>query len=440
MKSQCSQEGVLANYLMCGTEHLLIIAVNEWTSRASLQGHEPYMAAVRHGVEVQFTPGIDWSLESAIDPLTEQPIGFSCKSDGTTVIRLPQFDTMQIVLLKRSEKPNGGLPVSRPKLKEEPPPSIVCCQSPIVSLGVVRPESVHQVAVPIKSNSKKLLVLAATGVSDKESWPGTFSAPEVTISPNEEAVLSIKYIAPKADGESVTNIQFTSTELPDAVVPVYICAEIQNPATLSPTLVDFGMLTIGSMTDARRVKIGSSDPTARIGNITPGNVIIHNIQTAEDGKSFSFSLQPEETGRITSAINVEVLLDHGKETLHRSVQFTAESKQAVFTTPSRIATVISGKPKKYTLLVQHVDSQPIQITSLSHGDAIQSHFERKTYRATHKVELTLLPEIGNEKESRVSILGKTKAGDAFTLTVPVSAVSMSRDRKHETATATGAAQ
>ncbi|NQT17783.1 MAG: hypothetical protein HQ582_33820 [Planctomycetes bacterium] len=174
MKAECNQEGVRINSLLCGTDRLLLIAVNEWTSRASFQAHEPYMAAVRHGVEVQLAPGIDWAPESVIDPLTEQRIAFTNDSDNTTTIRFPQFDTTQLVLLKRSNKAIDGFSGPIAGTDRELPPPLAFRGSPVVSLGVVRPESVHRVEVPIKSHLKEPLSLAATGVSDVNSRPGAF--------------------------------------------------------------------------------------------------------------------------------------------------------------------------------------------------------------------------------------------------------------------------
>jgi hypothetical protein len=440
IQARCSQEGVRINCLMCGTEHLLVIAVNEWTSRASFQAHEPYMAAVRHGVEVRLAPEPDWVPESAIDPLTEQRIDFTNNSDNTTTIRFPQFDSTQLVLLKRSSKPSDGLSEPAPGRDEELPPLVALHRSPVVVLGEVRPESVHRIEFPIKSHSKEPLSLTATAASDVRSRPGAFVAPEVTVLAGEEATLSIEFTAPASEGESVTNIRFASPRLPDLILPIYVCAEVEDPATLFRRLVDFGMSAMGSKTGGRRVAIHSSDPTARIGRVVPGNRVVRDIQIAEDGNSFSFSLQPDEIGRIASAMDVEVLLGDGKETVRRSLQFTVQSQQAVFATPSRIATVISSKPQKYTLIARHVGGQPIAIVSLSHGDAIQSHFERETYRATQQVELTLLPESGSEGEGSVAIHGKTKAGDTFALTVPVSVISLANDRKNRTAVATGGTQ
>jgi len=195
-----------------------------------------------------------------------------------------------------------------------------------------------------------------------------------------------------------------------------------------PKLIDFGTSALGSKTDAREVTLHSPDPTARLGRIVSENTKSHDVQTAEDGKSFRFCLQPDETGRISSVVNVEVLLGNGEETVHRSVSLTVQSEQAVFATPSQVSMVMSGKAQEYTILVEHVGNEPLQIVSLSHDDAIQSHFERETYQVTQEVGLTLLSEIGRKQNSSVAIHGRTQRGDAFALTVPVSVISLAKTR------------
>jgi hypothetical protein len=425
LNSECNQEGVRINFLLCGPEQLLIIAVNDWISRASFQCDEPYMVAVRHGVELQFSAGSDWVPESAIDPLAQKPLPFRCGSDGTTTIHLPQFDTVQLIVLKRGDESAGGLSEPLVDASEELPP-LVFCGSPVVSLGTVRPESAHHLEIPIRSFSNEPLALVGTGVSERTSRPGTFSAGGVTVSPGKEAVLAIDYTAPANDGRSVTNIQFTSKQHPNVTMPVYICAEIEDPVTLSPTLVDFGPSANGSATDAREVTIRSSDPSARIARITAESTAVHNIQIADDGRSFSFSLWPMETGHVSSTLTVEVLLDHGRETVRRSAAFAGKSEEAVFVTPPRIAVVESSRAKNYTLLVEHVSDQAIEITDVSHGDAIRSHFESETCQTTQEVELTLLPTIRDEEEWTVTIRGKTNTEGAFTIVLPVSVISLAK--------------
>ncbi len=265
----CNQQGIRASCLLCGTDQLIVIATNEWNSRATFQCEQPCLAAIRHGVEIRVPSGDDWIVGSATHLCTQESVRITREDDGSASLHLPQFDTVAMVLISRRKKPVGARSGHRVFPTRQLPPNVLFCSSPIVSLGTVRPESTHPVKVRVRCLSNEPQSIMS--VEERSSTPlrGSFFVPEVSLSPGEESTVLISYTAPKVDGESVTSIHLDSSSMTqDEPLKVYVCAAVRDPAKLSPPLVDFGRVAIDKKSSTRKVKVRSHVEDFRIGQIT----------------------------------------------------------------------------------------------------------------------------------------------------------------------------
>ncbi|MDR1383153.1 MAG: hypothetical protein LBJ67_04795 [Planctomycetaceae bacterium] len=414
LHSVCNQSGIHFDFLSCGTDHIFIVALNEWGTRSVFQEAEPFMAAPRIGVELAVTTGENWKAISAVDPITNESIEIAHEKE--TVLKLPTFNNVQIILLGR-EKFNG----TNEKVHEIPP--IVFEDSPIVSLGKIRPETIHKICVPIKSNWNTQTVLSGKEISQRNSKPGRVILQDIPITAREKGALSFEYTSPQATGNSVTHIRFESPDIPDFSMPIYVCADVQEPVELSHTMLDFGCIPIGTRSDMREVKVKSKYGTCKIESITADNEQVVHIQKNEDEQSFNIFIQSNNVGTISSSLDVALLLDDTNEVIHKTVRCLGQIQKTVFASPSIVSVVIADQPKRYTIEIQHVSDKPIKIVSVTCSSFLDWKIEKEKYARHHQLEITVFPKILETEKAELMIKGNTEDGENFTITIPVTAFS-----------------
>ena len=418
----CNQEGVHADFLACGTDHLLVVVLNEWSTRSAFQESEPFMAAVRKNIELKITTGTDWKPVVAADPIHRQRISFSDNSDEIS-LTLPSFDNVQVILLGRKpiEDMLQGFKIENTSPPVEPP--IVFLDNPVVALGTIRPGSTHMMEIPIQSCTDNPITLMGAEVRNASSKLGEVQVSDTTLTPGAKENLSICYAATSSRGKSVTYIRYASPELPGFELPVYLCAEVEQPAELSPLTIDFGYLPIGTISDPKVVKLKSPDELATISKIIAENDIIQNIEIAEDKKSFRFAAFSDSVGKFSTQLTVEILVDGGTDTFTQTVRCTSLFQAVVFASPPQVSVVMADQPKKYTVSIQHISNKPLKIISLSGGEAVQCRALSDKFGSEQTVELTIMPTILETDEAEVSVMGTVEGGESFSLTIPVSAFS-----------------
>ncbi|MDR1964228.1 MAG: hypothetical protein LBQ50_10650, partial [Planctomycetaceae bacterium] len=394
----CNLPGVHVDFLACGTDHILIIALNEWSTRSSFQESEPFMAAVRKNVEVEILLNDNDEPYFASDPINGSAIPVDRKIQGKLKLKLPCFDNVQIVLLNRNN-------IEKQTETNRPEPSVVFLQNPVVSLGTVRPGSEHLIEIPIQSCTNKTVTLTGTTVSNPNSKPGEVVLSESVLETDAMGKITMKYKASVQNGKSVTNIRYTSPDLPEQEFSVYICAEIENPAELSQTMFDFGFLVVGTKSPVKEVKMKSSDKSACISKVTADNDIITDIVIAEDKKSFRFSAFSEQIKNFSSQLTVE-MTNQKNENSTQLLRCTGQFQNVVFAMPPNVSVIMGDQPKKYTIGIRHISNKPIKITTISSGKSVQCRKISETFSREQSIELTILPEILETGKENVKIEGE----------------------------------
>ena len=420
----CNQEGIHIDFLACGTDHLLVVVLNEWSTRSAFQESEPFMAAVRNGVELKIATGTDWKPCAAIDPLHGQPIPFSDSADEIS-LNLPCFDNVQVVLLCRKQVEDK---FKNEKMNPQTEPPVVFLSNPVVAMGTIRPGSTHTLEIPAHSHADSPITLSGTGVSNPNSKPGEAQVSDIALAPRASGTLPIQYTAPGNRGKSVTHVRYTSPECPDLKLSVYLCAEVEQPVELSPLMIDFGYIPVGTTNASREIKLKSSDATATISKITPDNEAIRDIAIADDKQSFRFAAFSSEVGALSAHLTVEMLIDGGTETFVQTVRCTGQFQAIVFASPPQVSVVMADQPRKYTVGIRHISGKPLKITSLSGGETVQCRALPDQPNREQSVELTILPAILETGVAEVKVTGNVAGGEPFSLTVPVSAFSTLQNR------------
>jgi hypothetical protein len=427
----CNQEGIHTDLLACGTDHLLVIILNEWSTRSAFQESEPFMAAVRKDVELKITVGADWKPMIAVDPILRRPIPFTARSNEIS-LSLPLFDNVQVVLLSRKgiEDMLPGFQIENAIAHTEPP--VIFLDNPVIPLGTLRPGSTHTVEVSIQSCTDVPIFLSGTDISNAASKSGEVQISDVTLAPRAKVTLPIHYTAAITSGKSVTHVCYTSPDHPGLELPVYICAEVKQPAELSPVMIDFGYLPVGNTSNSREVKMKSVDAKTVIANVVADNDIIKGIMIAEDKKSFRFAAFSDKVGTFSAQLTVEIRVDGGDETLTQTVRCTGQFQPIVFASPPQVSIVMADQPRQYTVGIRHIANKPIMITSLSGGKSVQCRVLSEKSDREQSIELTILPTILETGEAEVKVTGTVEGGEAFSLAIPVSAFSTLQNKTETT--------
>jgi hypothetical protein len=415
MTYSCNQEGIHVDCLACDTDHLLVIVLNEWGTRSAFQESEPFMAAIRKDVALKIATGSDWKPVIAVDPILCQPISFTENPDVIS-LHLPCFDNVQVILLSRKQ-----IEYTTDKTNSQTEPPILFLDNPIVSVGTIRPDSTHTLEIPVQSCSDKPITLSGAGVSNPNSKPGKVQVSDVILAPGEKGNLSIHYSAGGNRGKSVTHVRYTSPELTGFELPVYFCAEVEQPVELSPVMIDFGYIPVGAASNSKEVKLKSPDATAVIAKVTADNETIRNIVIAEYKKSFRFAAFSDKMETFSTQLTVEILINGGDETFVQTVRCTGQFQPVIIATPPQVSVVMTDQPKKYTIGIRHISGKPIKITSLSGGEAVQCCALSEKYSREQSIELTILPVILKTSETEVRITGMVEGGESFPLIIPISA-------------------
>ncbi|MCL2709276.1 MAG: hypothetical protein FWE95_00210 [Planctomycetaceae bacterium] len=417
-----NQEGVYVNFLASGTDHLLVIILNEWSTRSAFQESEPFMAAVRKDVELGITIGADWTPTVAVDPIHRRTIPFT-ESHDEIALQLPQFDNVQVVLLSRKkiEETLPGFQIDDTGTQTEP--LFVFLDNPVIPLGTIRPGSTHTVEVPIQSRADVSLLLSGADASNAGSKPGEVQISDVTLAPRAKGSLPIHFTATGSSGKSVTHIRYTSPDHPDIEFSVYICAEVRQPAELSPVMIDFGFLPVGSISNPREVRMRSADAGTVISSVIADNDVIKNIVIAADKQSFQFAVFSDEVGAFAAQLTVDMLVDGGEEVFTQTVRSTGQFRPTIFALPPQVSVVMADQTRTFTVAIRHVANTPIRITSFSGSEAVQCRALSDNFNREQSVELTILPSILETGGAEVEVTGVVEGGKTFSLTIPVSAFS-----------------
>ncbi|MCL2120128.1 MAG: hypothetical protein FWH27_17055, partial [Planctomycetaceae bacterium] len=239
----CDQDGIHVDFLACGPDHLLLVALNEWSTRSVFQESEPFMAAIRKDAELKITTGTDWKPAVAVDPIHGQPISFT-ESPNEISLNLPCFDNVQVVLLSRKPIENTIPGFKTEQRNHQVEPLVLFLDNPVIALGTIHPGTTHKLEIPVKSCLDHPITLSGTEVSDTSSKPGEVQTSDIILEPGATGNLSIYYTAGASVGKSVTYIRYVSAKHPDFELLVYLCAEVEKPVELSPGMGDFGSLPI----------------------------------------------------------------------------------------------------------------------------------------------------------------------------------------------------
>lgn len=418
---QCNQQGVRIEGGVCGPDNLLLCAFNEWSSRTGFQGHERFMAANRLGVQIDLRLGEDWESISVVDPLSGHAISSKRQGEGVVSILLPSFNNVQPVLISRNTF-DAASPLADEKEESRPPYQFE--SSPVVNLGPIRTDSEHEVTVGLKSFSEKELRFRCVDASHKKSLSGSFAVREFVLRPQCSAELRIPYTAPSSAGDSVTHIRFDCAELPNDSFDVYLCADLQQPVTISPSLVDFGLCEINSSSESRTVRVSSENERMRILKIDSRSPVATELETAPDGQSFSFCVLPTELGVFSFVVDVSILIEGDQQPIRRTVTVRGDARNSVFAAPPQVSVLLRDKAQHYKLRVRHIAGETIQIETVTHDASIHSRVKSEGFLVEHEVGLTITPDVASTGSCVVAIRGRTESQAEFTLTVPVSIISL----------------
>jgi hypothetical protein len=300
---------------------------------------------------------------------------------------------------------------------------IVFLNNPVVSLGTIRPGSTHTIEIPIQSRTNKSITLSGTEVSNPNSKPGKVQVLDTRLASKSQDNLVIHYRAGNGSGKSVTHVRYTSPEYLDWELPVYLCAEIEQPVELSPVMLDFGYIPLGAASEFKEVTLKSPDVSTIISRVTADDGNIKEIVVAEDKKSFRFAVFSDEVETFSTQLTVEVLLKDTAETFMRTVRCTGQFQKVIIASPPQVSVVMGNQPRKYTIGIRHIAGKSIKLTSVSSGDAIRYNVPLGKYSSEQLIELTILPEILKTNTEEVKIIGTVENGEYFTETIPVSAFS-----------------
>ncbi|MDR2408420.1 MAG: hypothetical protein LBE13_09970 [Bacteroidales bacterium] len=414
----CNQSGIHVDFLACGTDNILIVVLNEWSTRSTFQESEPFMAAIRKNIELDISLGEHFVPNFVLDLINGQLVSVAQKTQGNVKLTLPCFDNVQTILLSRKDIGKQTVLSS----VTIPEPSLIFLQNPVVSLGTVRPDSEHSIEIPIQSCTNKNVTLTGTTISNSNSKAGEVVLSESVLNAGAKGFITLKYKASAQSGKSVTHIKYESPDLPEQEFPVYICAEIEHPAELSQTMVDFGLLLVGMKSTSKEIKLKSPDHSANISKVTADNEIVMEIVIAEDKKSFRFSAFSEQTGIFSSQLTVEIT-NQENETFTQTLRCTGQFQNTIFAVPPNVSVVMIDQPKKYTVGIQHISNKRIKITSILNSQFVKSHADLEKFDRNQSIELTILPEILETGKENVKIEGIIEGNEKFTLTVPVSVFS-----------------
>jgi hypothetical protein len=429
LESECNQNGVRVHFLACGTEELLMIAVNEWCSRAERYRGLPNCFATRLGVKVRIKLGPDWITRHAEDPLRGEMVRLTLDGEGVLELNLPPFDAVQVVRLTRN-KSAANTPATI--VSDSAAPLIVCEESPIVSLGTVRPESTHRVRVPIRSLVNEPMELTLRRIDGDAGELGKCIASSVRLPENGKGALTIDYTAPSSHGESITTLQFVSLAGKIAT-PIHICADVRNPANLSPAQVDFGEVAMGRVPEPRQIALESRDNTAKIADVISSSNWIQGAKIAADGRSFKFKLAAtRELGWQNAEITVKIAPNDGAEMFEDVVRVRVQTMPTVFATPEKLVLTSPGGPRRFRLRVRQIDEEAIRITKLFHHKGITTKRPHAEFAATQEVDVELDAETIRDDLGVIQIYGDCKSGESFCVEVPISVVGLTRDPRPST--------
>jgi hypothetical protein len=257
---------------------------------------------------------------------------------------------------------------------------------------------------------------------------GEWVASSVRLPPKGKGILVIDYTAPPSHGESVTSLRLSSEE-GDVSLPVHICAEVRNPAYLSPVHVDFGELAPGRVPKPVQIALESRDDTAKIAEVISNSEWIQGLMIAGDGRSFEFTLAAtRELGWQTAEMTVRMALYDGAETFEHVVRVRVKTTPTVFATPEKLVLTSQGRQRRFRLRVRHIDDVMIRITKLSHDKGITTKRPSAEFAPAQEVDVEFNAEMIRHGLGVIQIDGVCKSGESFHVEVPISVVGLTGDQ------------
>ncbi len=425
LRSTCNQDGIRTGFVLCGPSQLLVFAINEWCSRSSFQGKEPFMVVPRHDVEIAVNLGVRWKPKSAVVPFSGQPVSMALENDGQLRLQLPPFQIGQVVLLSRSVvDPSEFKVFQQPAISlckyGRTRPRITHVSSPVLDLRLIRPGSEHELKISLKSIASRPITITGTSEGERDSKPGTVAVTTTTIAPRAIGEVFLTFKAPIVEGPSTTNVQLRSPDDPDFTTNAYICAEVEALARLEPSLLDFGSFAAQRGSKSQEVRVVSAEPTVRIGRVKViGSVPMH-VTKSDDLRSLylNFKSSPEMAS-FASSLDVELISGDSNERLHETVYFIGKAVPTVSAAPSKLFVVATEQSRKYRVLIQHVEDQRVMLTNVAVEGFVQASADLGKFSRSPRVELIIQPGSKVGSKTTVRVEGVSEDGSIFIVSIPV---------------------
>ncbi len=418
----CNQGGVRTGCVMCGPDKLLVVAINEWCSKASFRGQEPFLAAPRHGVELKLHLGGSWVAKTAIDPLKGRPVVMSLGDDANLCLLLPPFQIGQVVLLSRSATDSSITRSSAAVTADEQQlarPQIAVASSPIINLRSVRPSSLHPLGISLSSAASQPVTITGATAGSRDSRPGSVDVTATRINSKSTGEVPLLFKAPIEEGQSVTDVQLKSAQLPGLTIPVRISAIVEPLAELQPSMIDFGTLPTGQSSRMEEVRVVSKNADVHIGHVEVYGSIPAQILKAEHERSFRFQVRPADVGTFAFSLDVELRSDNGQEAVHQTVSFVGESLPVVSASPQKVCVASIDRPRKYRVCIHRVGEQNIRLTKITCDGPMEALAPLGQLVRDPWIVLTVRSSIDAGRTAAMTVEGVSEDGNTFSLSVPV---------------------
>lgn len=410
-----NQEGVHTGILFCGTDELLVFALNEWCTRSSRQAHEPFCAVARSGVEVQLTVGEGWDDAIAVDALHNSQVLLTHVTKTCIQWTFPSFEIGSVIRIYRKKSSFRSIPaIVGDELRRNIPLSrtvLYPSKSPFLNLGWLEVGSNHRVELLVKNSSLEPVTAYVKSVGDQASKPAVVEFPPIEIPAHGGAVLSGNLSVPYSEGTSVTRLQVYTDKADAAEFDAFIDLDARIALRAEPEFVDFGRYLKNDKSEFKEVSVRSEYPRFRIENVSatdvPATVVISG-----DRKSFRFKPEPAWGGQFTGRLKIQVVvpeLNDDRRSL--ALPFSGESGDEVTANPARLVLYHSLKEETRIVRLRHRSGQPISITKVD--ASVPWISVRESTPGTEKeasVELQISPCNQSTSDSWLNIQSKSADG------------------------------
>lgn len=427
LSANSNQPGIYIGTLFCGSDYLILFAINEWCTRSSRQGHEPFYAVPRHGVEINLHLGSGWGNVTAENALNRAFIELEQIDAESSRLKLPAFDIGQVIIIRRDTPTaiDAESQTTRKSNQEKPliQPILIPLDSPFVNLGRQEAKSTQAIKIPIRNLSFDPVTVTVKAVGQRSSNPAKADFSPITIPANSDGFLTGQLWVPLSNEPSITHLRVIPSGLTDSGFDVFIDVEAYDIVQSEPKFVDCGQFTKFDESQFQTIIILSEKPHYYIKSVSAIDVPA-DIELNSDGKSIRFRAKPKEHGSFAGKLKILIAIDdHEKAVRTLTVPFVGRYASQVAAEPRRLLLLTSQQRQTRNIRLRNINGEPLSIV---HAEGVESWLYVRSFitAKTTKpiVEIVILPDDKLPGDSEVKIEYQTAEGAKHSITVPVKVV------------------